>query len=63
MTPELVKEVRARLDLGGFKHVEIMVSGGFTAERIRRFVRSAPPVTTFGVGTYIARSAPESLYL
>ena len=59
VTPELVKEVRARLDLGGFKHVEIMVSGGFTAERIRRFVEVGAPVTTFGVGTYIARSAPN----
>ena len=59
VTPELVKEVRARLDLGGFKHVEIMVSGGFTAERIRRFVEVGAPVTTFGVGTYIASSAPN----
>ena len=37
VTPELVKEVRARLDQAGFPHVKIVVSGGFDVERIRLF--------------------------
>ena len=60
VTPELVKEVRARLDLAGFRHVEILVSGGFTAERILEFVEQGAPVNSFGVGSYVASSAPNS---
>jgi nicotinate phosphoribosyltransferase len=59
VTHELVKEVRARLDLAGFRHVEIMVTGGFTAARIRHFIAHGAPVDTFGVGTYIAAAAPN----
>jgi len=59
VTPDLVKEVRARLDIAGFRHVEIMVSGGFTADRIREFVESGAPVTSFGVGSYIAAAKPN----
>lgn len=59
VTPDLVKEVRARLDLAGFRHVEIMVSGGFTADRIREFVESEAPVNSFGVGSYIAAAKPN----
>ena len=49
-----MKEVRARLDLSGFRHVEILVSGGITPERISKFVESGAPVNSFGVGSYIA---------
>ena len=59
VTTDLVKEVRARLDLSGFRHVEIMVSGGFNPERIREFVASGAPVNTFGVGTYLACASPN----
>ena len=61
VTPELVFEVRARLDLAGYRHVEIMVSGGFTPERIRQFIETEAPVNSFGVGTYIA-SSPSNPY-
>ena len=61
VTPDLVKEVRARLDLAGFKHVEILVSGGFTPERIGEFVEQGAQVNSFGVGAYIA-SAPSNSY-
>jgi nicotinate phosphoribosyltransferase len=54
VTPELVKEIRARLDLAGFKHVEITVTGGLNPERIRQFVDTGAPVQSFGVGTFIA---------
>lgn len=60
VTTDLVKEVRARLDLSGFRHVEIMVSGGFTPERIRHFVEVGAPVNTFGIGAYIASAGPNS---
>ncbi len=56
---ELVREVRARLDLAGLRHVEIVVSGGFYPERIRKFAAAAP-VDRFLVGTYIASAKPNS---
>ena len=58
VTPELVKEVRARLDLAGFKHVGIFVSGGINVERIRQFIQKGAPVDGFGVGSYISGAKP-----
>lgn len=58
VTPELVKEIRARLDLAGFKKVGIFVSGGLDLERIKLFVESGAPVTGFGVGSHISSAAP-----
>ena len=58
VTPELVKEVRARLDLAGFKKVGIFVSGGLDVERITLFVESGAPVDGFGVGSYISGARP-----
>ncbi len=58
VTPALVKEVRARLDLAGFKKVKIFVSGGISVERIRQFVEEGAPVDGFGVGSYITGAKP-----
>ena len=58
VTPDLVKEVRARLDLAGFKHVKIFVSGGVNLERIKQFINAAAPVDGFGVGSYITGAKP-----
>jgi len=58
VTAELVKEVRARLDLAGFKEVEIFVSGGLDPERIQYFVENEAPVDGFGVGSYISGARP-----
>jgi nicotinate phosphoribosyltransferase len=58
VTLELVKEVRARLDLAGFKHVGIFVSGGITPERIRYFKERGAPVDGYGVGSYISSAKP-----
>jgi nicotinate phosphoribosyltransferase len=58
VTPDLVKEVRARLDLAGFKQVKIFVSGGISVERIRQFVEGGAPVDGFGVGSYITGAKP-----
>src|SRR3954468_15872561 len=43
VNPELVHVVRAALDADGFGHVKIVVSGGFTAERIRAFEAAGVP--------------------
>ncbi|MDD5605151.1 MAG: nicotinate phosphoribosyltransferase [Dehalococcoidales bacterium] len=58
VTVELVKEVRARLDLAGYDYVKIFVSGGLDAERIKLFISSGAPVDGFGVGSYISGARP-----
>jgi len=59
VTAELVKEARARLDQGGFRHVEIFVSGGFDANRIREFTAEGAPVDGYSVGSYISSTPPN----
>ena len=54
VTVNLVKEIRARLDLAGFQHVDISISGGLTPEKIKGFVESKSQIQSFGVGSYIA---------
>ncbi|MGH7659109.1 MAG: quinolinate phosphoribosyl transferase, partial [Gemmatimonadales bacterium] len=49
--PQLVRNVRRALDQDGFQHVNIVVSGGFTAEKIREFEREGVPVNAYGVGS------------
>jgi nicotinate phosphoribosyltransferase len=56
VTPELVKEVRFRLDAEGFQHVGIFVSGGLSPERIK--LLSAAGASAFGVGSYISAASP-----
>ena len=58
VTVDLVKEVRARLDLAGFKKVKIFVSGGLDPERITSFLDNGAPVDGFGVGSYISSARP-----
>lgn len=58
VTADLVTEVRARLDLEGYGHVTIVVSGGLTPERIRYFRDSAARVDSFAVGSYISGATP-----
>ena len=58
VTPEMVKEIRARLDLEGYTHVGIIVSGGLDPERIQYFRAQNAPVSGFGVGGHIANAAP-----
>jgi nicotinate phosphoribosyltransferase len=58
VTPDLVTEIRARLDLEGFHHVRIVVSGGLNPDRIRYFKESGAPVDSFAVGSYISGAAP-----
>jgi len=58
VTVELVKEVRARLDLAGHRHVGIFVSGGLDAERVRQFEAAGAPVDSYGVGMAISAAPP-----
>ena len=58
VTPELVNEVRARLDQAGFQHVRIVVSGGLDMERIRLFREQDAPEDAFGVGSAISGARP-----
>jgi nicotinate phosphoribosyltransferase len=51
----LVRKVREALDAEGFGTVRIVVSGGFTAERIRAFEERAVPVDAYGVGSSLLR--------
>ncbi|HWR28803.1 MAG TPA: nicotinate phosphoribosyltransferase [Negativicutes bacterium] len=48
--PRLVQNVRKALDDEGFTHVQIMVSGGFTAEKIAAFEAEKTPVNVYAVG-------------
>jgi nicotinate phosphoribosyltransferase len=58
VTADLVKEVRAHLDLAGFPHVQIFVSGGVTPDRIRELREAGAPVDGYGVGSYITSARP-----
>ena len=51
--PELVYLTREKLDKEGFKNVKIIVSGGFTPERIEEFGRRNVPVDAYGIGSYL----------
>ncbi len=51
VNPRLVWNVRRALDAEGFQHVKIVVSGGFTADKITRFEEHGVPVDAYGVGS------------
>ncbi len=51
VNPQLVRNVRAALDEHGFGWVKIVVSGGFTVEKIRTFEAQEVPVDGYGVGS------------
>jgi nicotinate phosphoribosyltransferase len=56
---ELVECVRAALDAHGYSRVRIVVSGGFTAERIRAFEEAGVPVDSYGIGSSLIRGAND----
>jgi nicotinate phosphoribosyltransferase len=51
----LVQRVREALDAAGHERVKIVVSGGFDAERIRKFEAGDVPVDAYGVGSSLLR--------
>ncbi len=48
---QLVENVRTALDRAGFGSVRIVVSGGFTVEKILEFERQGIPADAYGVGS------------
>jgi nicotinate phosphoribosyltransferase len=58
VTPDLVHELRARLDQAGYNHVDIFVSGNLDPEQIQAFTDDRAPVAAFGVGFHIGAARP-----
>jgi nicotinate phosphoribosyltransferase len=56
---ELVRRVRRALDEKGHGHVRIVVSGGFTADRIREFEAKRVPVDSYGIGSSLLRGSND----
>ncbi len=57
VTPRLVELLRTALDGAGYRHVRIVASGGFDAEKIRRFEELGVPVDVYGVGSALVHGA------
>lgn len=53
--PHLVKTVRQALNHQGYKDIHIIVSGGFTAERIQQFEQEHTPVDAYGIGSSLLK--------
>jgi nicotinate phosphoribosyltransferase len=56
---ELVRLVRSALDDAGHRHVRIVVSGGFDADKIRSFEAAGAPVDAYGVGSSLVQGAND----
>jgi nicotinate phosphoribosyltransferase len=55
----LVQKVREALDADGFERVRIVVSGGFTIDKIREFEEKGVPVDAYGVGSSLIRGSND----
>jgi nicotinate phosphoribosyltransferase len=55
----LVEKVRQALDAEGFDHVRVIVSGGFTAERIAGFEATGVPVDSYAVGSSLLKGSAD----
>jgi nicotinate phosphoribosyltransferase len=55
----LVRKVREALDAEGFEAVRIVVSGGFTVEKIAEFERRGVPADVYGVGSSLLRGSND----
>jgi len=59
VNPQLVWKVRDALDAADFGEVKIVVSGGFTDEKIRQFEEAGVPVDAYGVGSSLIRGSND----
>src|SRR5256714_7272226 len=57
VTPRVIGLLRKALDQGGYRHVRIVASGGFDAQKIRRFEELGVPVDVYGVGSALLHGA------
>jgi nicotinate phosphoribosyltransferase len=55
----LVWKVREALDAAGHGAVKIVVSGGFTVEKIRAFEDAGVPVDAYGIGSSLIRGSND----
>ena len=55
----LVWKVREALDASGHERVRIVVSGGFTVDKIEQFERAGVPVDAYGVGSSLIRGSND----
>ncbi|MFD2640255.1 nicotinate phosphoribosyltransferase [Piscibacillus salipiscarius] len=55
VNPELIFALRDALDKEGFNHVNIMASGGFNEDKIKRFEEMNVPVDMYGVGSNLLK--------
>jgi len=59
VNPRLVWKVREALDAAGRSDVRIVVSGGFTVDKIGAFEDAGVPVDVYGVGSSLIRGAND----
>jgi nicotinate phosphoribosyltransferase len=55
----LVRKVRAALDGAGYERVRIVVSGGFSVDKIREFEAGGVPVDAYGIGSSLIRGSND----
>jgi nicotinate phosphoribosyltransferase len=55
----LVRKLRDALDASGYESVRIVVSGGFTVEKIREFEERGVPVDAYGIGSSLIRGSND----
>ncbi len=53
---ELIFALREELDKAGYPYVKIIVSSGFTYQKIAEWVKAKVPVNTYGVGTSLVNN-------
>jgi nicotinate phosphoribosyltransferase len=59
VNPRLVRKLRDALDDAGFDAVRIVVSGGFTVDKIRDFEAGGVPVDAYGIGSSLIRGSND----
>jgi nicotinate phosphoribosyltransferase len=59
VNPRLVWKVREALDREGFNEIRIVVSGGFTVEKIHDFEEDDVPVDAYGIGSSLIRGSND----
>lgn len=59
VTPELVREIRWRLDTAGYQNVDVIATGGLYPEKIKTLNEAGASV--YGVGSYITQGTPRDM--
>ena len=59
VNPQLVWKLRKALDDDGYDAVRIVVSGGFTVDKIAQFEEDGVPVDAYGVGSSLIRGSND----